>query len=69
MEYFVEYYPNNEEGEQVEELNLGDFISLIRDHKERGLDAELEFDNFTIFDNGRDGQRLTILDKFGIFYG
>jgi len=69
MEYFVEYYPNNEEGEQVEELNLGDFISLIRDHKERGLDAEFEFDNFTIFDNGRDGQRLTILDKFGIFYG
>ena len=69
MEYFVEYYPNDDDGEQAQELNLSDFMGLICDHKERGLDAQLEFDNFTIFDNGRDGQRLTIKDEYGIFYG
>lgn len=69
MEYFVEYYPNDDDGEQAQELNLSDFMGLIRDHQERGLDVQFEFDNFTIFDNGRDGQRLTIKDEYGIFYG
>lgn len=69
MEYFVEYYPNANEGEQAEELSKSEFLSLIRDHKLRGYDPLIEYDVFTIFENGRDGERLTIRDEYGIFYG
>ena len=69
MEYFVEYYPNAGEGEQAEELTKADFIALISDHKMRGYDPLIEYDVFTVFNNGRDGERLTIRDEYGIFYG
>ena len=69
MEYFVEYYPNADEGEQAQELTKSEFLSLIRDHKARGLDALIEYDVFTVYENGRSGERLTIRDEYGIFYG
>ena len=69
MEYFVEYYPDNNDGETLaEELTLADFLGLISDHKERGIDPTFDFSNFTIAKNGRDGQRLTIEDEHNIFY-
>ena len=69
MEYFVEYYPNAEEGEQAEELTRPEFVNLVREHRARGFDPMLEHDVFTVFDNGRDGERLTIRDEYGLFYG
>jgi hypothetical protein len=68
MEYFVEYYPTENEGEQAQELTKSDFVALIRDHKARGLDALIEYDVFTVYDHGRSGERLTIRDEYGIFY-
>jgi hypothetical protein len=69
MEYFVEYYPNADEGEQAQELTKAEFLALIRDHKARGYDALIEYDVFTVFNNGRNGERLTIRDEYGVFYG
>ena len=69
MEYFVEYYPNEDEGEQAVEVSRSEFIEIIKCHKERGLDALIEYDVFSIFENGRDGERLTIRDDYGIYYG
>jgi hypothetical protein len=69
LEYGVEYYPTPEEGEQFEYLTERDFLDLIASHKARGLDPAIEYARFTIFDNGRDGRRLTIRDVYGIFYG
>jgi hypothetical protein len=69
IEYGVEYYPNSDEGEQFEHLTESDFLSLIRDHELRGYTPEITYERFTIFDNGRDGRRLTIQDVNGIFYG
>ena len=69
LEYGVEYYPNNDEGEQWEELTESEFICLINDHKAKGLDPILEYERFTIYDNGRDGRRLTIRDVYGVYYG
>jgi len=68
LEFGVEYYPTPEEGEQWQELSERDFLELIADHKARGLDPLLEYDHFTIFNNGRDGRRLTIRDEWGIYY-
>lgn len=68
MEYFVEYYPNADDGEQAQELTKSEFISLIRDHKSRRIDPLIEYDVFTIYENGRSGERLTIRDEYGIFY-
>jgi len=68
MEYFVEYYPNANEGEQAQEVSRSEFIELIKCHKERGRDALIEYDAFSIFENGRNGDRLTIRDEYGIFY-
>ena len=69
MEYFIEYYPNENEGEQASEISRSEFVELIGLHKERGLDALIEHDVFSIFENGRDGERLTIRDEYGIYYG
>ena len=69
MEYFVEYYPNAGEGEQAVEVSRSEFIEIIKCHKERGLDALIDHDTFTIFENGRDGERLTIRDEYDIYYG
>jgi hypothetical protein len=69
LEYGVEYYPNTEEGEQFEYLTERDFLGLIASHKARGFDPAIEYDRFTIFENGRDGRLLTIRDVYGIFYG
>jgi len=69
MEYFVEYYSNEEEGEQAEELSRSDFVNLVKDHKARGFEPMLEHDVFTMFENGRDGERLTVRDEYGLFYG
>jgi hypothetical protein len=64
MEYFVEYYP-----EQSQELTQSEFLGLIREYKERGIDPLIEHDVFTFFNNGHNGERLTIRDEYGIFYG
>ena len=69
IEYGVEYFPNEDEGEQWQELTEFEFISLIQDHKQRGIDPLIEYDCFTIFDNGRSGRRLTIRDEYGVYYG
>ena len=69
LEYFVEYIPNEDEGEQAQELTKVEFTSLINDHKARGIEPLLEYDVFTVFDNGRSGHRLTIRDEYGLFYG
>lgn len=69
MEYFVEYYPNADEGEQAQELTKSEFVALIREHKAHGLDALIEYDVFTVYENGRSGVRLTIRDEYGIYYG
>lgn len=69
LEYFVEYYPNEHEGEQAEELTKAEFEALINTHKARGLDPVLSYETFSIFENGRSGHRLTIVDEYGVFYG
>ena len=69
LEFFVEYYPNSDEGEQAQELSEPEFIELIAEHKRLGVDPLIDYDRFTIFDNGRDGRRLTIRDDSGIYYG
>jgi len=69
IEYGVEYRPNADEGEQWQELTEQEFISLIQDHKDRCLDHLIEYDRFTIFDNGRSGRRLTIRDEYEVYYG
>ena len=68
LEYFVEYYPNKSEGEQADELNEMQFLSLIYDHKVKGIDPLIEYNKFTGAENGRTGRRLTIRDKHGIYY-
>ena len=37
LEYFVEYLPNDDEGEQADELTVMEFIGLIADHKSKGI--------------------------------
>jgi hypothetical protein len=69
LEYGVEYCTYAEEGEQWHELSEFEFLELIAAHKARGLDPLLEYDRFTIFDNGREGRRLTIRDEYGVYYG
>jgi len=69
LEYFVEYSPNLNEGEQAQELNKLEFLDLVKQHQMQGIDPHLEYDVFTVFDNGRSGHRLTIRDDYGIFYG
>ena len=68
MEYFVEYYPNADEGEQVVEVSRSEFIKIIKCHKERGLPTSIDFDALSIFENGRDAEHLTIRDEYGIYY-
>ena len=69
LEYGVEYCIYAEEGEQWHELSELEFLELIASHKARGLDPLFEYERFTIFDNGRDGRRLTIRDEYGVYYG
>ena len=69
LEYGVEYYPNPNEGEQFEYLEEWQFIDLINLHKSRGYAPMIEYERFTIYDNGRSGRRLTIKDEYGLFYG
>ena len=68
IEYGVEYYPNFDEGEQFEYLTESEFLGLIKDHESRGFNPEIVYDKFTIFNNGRDGRRLTIKDTWGLYY-
>jgi hypothetical protein len=68
LEFFVEYRPNDDEGEQAHELSESEFIGLIAAHKRLGVDPLIDYDRFTIFDNGRDGRRLTIRDDSGVYY-
>jgi hypothetical protein len=69
LEYGVEYYPNPDEGPQWDEVTESELLGLIAQHNARGLDAKLEYERFTMFENGRDGRRLTLVDEWGIFYG
>ena len=68
MEYFEEYYPNADEGAQAQEISRSEFIEIIKCHKERGLDALIEYDTFSIVDNDDPIEILTIRDEYGIFY-
>jgi len=68
LEFFVEYRPNADEGEQADELTEMQFIGLIADHKSKGIDPLIEYNKFTVFENGRDGRRLTIRDDSGVYY-
>lgn len=69
LEYGVEYSPNLDEGEQWQELTESEFLDLIAQHKAKGIDPILEYECFTMFDNGREGKRLTIVDESGVYYG
>lgn len=69
LEFGVEYYPNPEEGEHWEELTEREFLDVIAMHKARGYDPVIEYDRFTLYDNGREGRRLTIRDEWGLYYG
>lgn len=69
LEYGVEYRPNEDEGEQWEELTEWEFLDLIASHKRRGFSVNMEYDSFSIRENGRFGKRLTIVDDWGIYYG
>lgn len=69
LEYGVEYYPNEEEGEQFEYLTHSEFLSLLRDHELRGLSPCVVYDYFTLFNDGREGARLTVRDQYGVYYG
>ena len=69
LEFFVEYRPNLDEGEQAQELSETEFTNLLSEHKRMGVDPLIDYQRFTIFDNGRDGRRLTIRDDSGIYYG
>lgn len=69
LEYGVEYYPNPDEGPQFDEVTESQLLDLIAQHNAKGLDARLEYERFTIYDNGREGRRLTLVDERGIFYG
>tara|TARA_R100001163_G_scaffold13349_1_gene12333 strand:+ start:1003 stop:1221 length:219 start_codon:yes stop_codon:yes gene_type:complete len=68
LEYFVEYHPNEDQEETVIQMTEMEFISLIADHKSKGIDPLIEYDKFTVFENGRSGRRLTIRDDHGIYY-
>jgi len=68
LEFFVEYLPNEHEGEQAVELTENAFLELITDHKEQDVEPVIQYDRFTVFENGRDGRRLTIIDEHGVFY-
>ena len=69
FEFGVEYYPNPNDGEQWQELTEMEFLAIIAMHKARGYDPAIEYEKFTVFDNGREGRRLTIRDEWGIYYG
>jgi hypothetical protein len=69
LEWFVEYYPNDDEGEQWQELTEREFLDLIAQHKTRGIEPIIDYERFTMFDNGRDGRRLTLRDEWGVYYG
>lgn len=68
LEYGVEYYPNPDEGPQWDEVTESQLLDLIAQHNARGLDARLEYERYTIYENGRAGRRLTLVDEWGIFY-
>jgi hypothetical protein len=69
IEWGVEYYPNEHEGEQFDELSEQDFKELILAHTARGIEPSLRMEWFSLFDNGREGKRLTLVDTWGIYYG
>lgn len=69
IEWGVEYYPNEQEGEQWQELTEQESKDLILAHNARGIDPHLRMEWFTIFENGREVKRLTIVDEWGIYYG
>lgn len=69
LEFGVEYYPNEGEGEHWEELTQQEFLSLLRNHESRGLSPCVVYDYFTTFEHGRDGSRLTVRDSYGVYYG
>ena len=69
MEWGVEYYPNEQEGEEWQELTKQEFKDLLRTYNARGIDPALRMEWFSIFENGREGKRLTIVDEWGIYYG
>jgi len=69
LEFFVEYRPNADEGEQSQELSEQEFLELLAEHNRLGVDPLIDYEKFTVFENGRSGRRLTIRDDGGIYYG
>ena len=69
LEYGVEYLPNDAEDMQWQELTELQFLDLLKSHKKRGYTVNMDYDSFTISQNGRSGKRLTIYDDWGIYCG
>ena len=69
LEYGVEYLPNDAEGTQWQELTELQFLDLLKSHKKRGYTVNMDYESFTVSQNGRSGKRLTIYDDWGIYYG
>jgi hypothetical protein len=68
LQYGVEYYPNSEEGEQWQELTKLEFNNLVKAHESRGYAPRIIYESFSVFENGRSGERLTLVDEWGIYY-
>lgn len=68
LEYFVECYTDFEELPQFIEIDETKFVELLNVYKKRGIDPRIEYDRFTMFDNGRSGSRLTLVDSWVGYY-
>ena len=65
MAYFVEYTPNESEGEQWEELTEAQFVALCQRHTDNlatdAWQANMYFVQLT-------GPSIVLIDKHGLFY-
>jgi uncharacterized protein YlbG (UPF0298 family) len=55
--YGVEYYPNENEGSQWQELDPIDFIRLVQKSPDSNVDYDYESKTFTFW------------DEYGVYYG
>ena len=59
MRYNVEYYPNESEGEQAQEISESEFMELLQMHANAKRNPCIWADD----------EQLTIQDVWGIYYG
>ena len=45
LEFFVEYRPNADEGEQSQELSEQEFLELLAEHNRLGVDPLIDYEN------------------------